>query len=135
MEDQMDLFEQYVNEPFADFGDETVNARFRATLERVKGQLGEEYPLIIGGERVTTGSFLDSTDPCFPDRVVGRAAKADEDHIEKAFDAAYDAYRSWSQLPMEVRARHLVKLAAVMRRRREELAAWEVFEASKNYLE
>ena len=135
MDNKTDLFEPYVNEPFADFGDETVNASFKATLERVKGQLGAEYPLIIGGEKVTTGSHLDSTDPCFPDRVVGRAAKATEEHIEKAFDAAYEAYGSWSQLPMEVRARHLVKLAAVMRRRREELAAWEVFEASKNYLE
>ncbi len=33
------------------------------------------------------------------------------------------------------RARALVKLAAIMRRRKWELAAWEVFEAGKNYLE
>jgi 1-pyrroline-5-carboxylate dehydrogenase len=36
---------------------------------------------------------------------------------------------------MAHRARALVKLAAVLRRRRDELAAWEVFEAGKNYLE
>jgi len=45
------------------------------------------------------------------------------------------AFESWSRLPMAHRARTLVKLAAVLRRRREELAAWEVFEAGKNYLE
>ncbi|HZJ08728.1 MAG TPA: aldehyde dehydrogenase family protein, partial [Trueperaceae bacterium] len=131
----MDLFEPYVNEPFADFGDKEVEARFRRTLESVKGQLGAEYPLIIGGEKIVTDDHLVSSDPCSRDRVVGLASKGTEKHIEKAFDAAYEAFESWSQLPMAVRARYLVKLAAVMRRRREELAAWEVFEASKNYLE
>src|SRR5690606_7488188 len=100
-----------------------------------KAQLGAEYPLIIGGRSVLTSDKLASTDPCLPERVVGLASKGNSEHVEQAFDAAYDAYQSWSRLPMEVRARHLVKLAAVMRRRREELAAWEVFEASKNYLE
>src|SRR5690606_14580389 len=56
-------------------------------------------------------------------------------HIGRAFEAARAAFDDWKNLPMEVRARHLIKLAAIMRRRREELAAWEVFEASKNYLE
>src|SRR5690606_153166 len=41
----------------------------------------------------------------------------------------------WSRLTMAERARYLVKLAAIMRRRHEELAAWEVFEAAKNWLE
>src|SRR5690606_34463998 len=56
-------------------------------------------------------------------------------HIGRAFEAARAAFDDWKNLPMEVRARHLIKLAAIMRRRREELAAWEVFEAAKNYLE
>ena len=50
-------------------------------------------------------------------------------------NTAWTAYSSWSQLGMAERARTLVKLAAVMRRRTFELAAWETFEASKNYAE
>jgi len=130
-----DLFEPYVTEPFADFGDKAVNASFRAALDKVRGQLGRDHPLIIAGQQVTTASWLDSTDPCLPDRLVGRAAMATADHLEQAFDAAGTAFGPWSRLPMEHRARLLVKLAAIMRRRREELAAWLVFEASKNYLE
>lgn len=129
------LFEPYVNEAYLDFTDAAVRQRFERTLGRVRSQLGREYGLVIGGERVDTGTYLDSLDPCTPSRVVGRSAKGKAPEIERAMTAAQDAYASWSRLPMAHRARTLVELAAVMRRRREELAAWEVFEAGKNFLE
>ncbi|HKI57254.1 MAG TPA: L-glutamate gamma-semialdehyde dehydrogenase [Trueperaceae bacterium] len=129
------LFEPYVTESYLDFSDDATLDRFRSTVEVVRGQLGRDYPLVIGGERVDTGDYLVSTDPCRPDRVVGRSAKGRHDEIERAFAAAETAFTAWSKLPMAHRARLLVKLAAVMRRRREELAAWEIFEAGKNYLE
>ncbi len=129
------LFEPYVNEPFADYSDPDTLAAFKATLADVKTQLGKDYPLIIGGEAVTTGEWLSSFDPSHKERLVGRAAKGKAEHIERAFDAAYSAYESWSQVSMEKRARTLIRLVAIMRRRREELAAWEVFEAGKSYLE
>ncbi len=128
-------FEPYANEPYLDFTDPVVDRRFREVLERVRTELGRDYPLIIGGERVAPGEYLTSIDPCDPERVVGRSAKGKEREIELAMDAAYAAFEPWSRLPMAHRARALLKLAAVMRRRREELAAWEVFEAAKNYLE
>jgi 1-pyrroline-5-carboxylate dehydrogenase len=131
----MEPFEPFRNEPFLDFADERVLADFRRTLDDVRGRLGKEYPLVIGGEKVHTTERIDSLDPCFPDRVVGRASMGKAKHIEAAFDAAYRAYESWSRLEMVERARYLVKLAAIMRRRHAELAAWEVFEASKNYVE
>ncbi len=131
----MELFEPYRTEPYPDFSDPDVLGSFRRALEGVRGRLGAEYPLVIGGEQVHTVDRLDSVDPCFPDRVVGRASMGKAEHIDRAFDAAQAAFEGWKALPMEVRSRHLVKLAAIMRRRREELAAWEVFEAAKNYLE
>lgn len=129
------LFTPYENEPFADFSDAGTLASFRGALERVRAQLGREYPLTIGGESVTTGEFLDSYDPSAKDRLVGRATKAGKREIELAMDAAWTAYADWSRWSMPERARLLVKLAAIMRRNREELAAWLVYEASKNYLE
>ncbi len=131
----MGPFEPYRNEPFLDFSDPDVLARFRRTLEDVRGRLGRDYPLVVGGEPVHTEERLDSLDPCYPDRVVGRASMGKAQHIEAAFDAAYAAFEGWSRLSMVERARYLVKLAAIMRRRHAELAAWEVFEAAKNYVE
>ena len=129
------LFEPYETEPYLDFTDTATRAAFERTLDAVRAQLGRDYPLVIGGERVDTGEYLTSVDPCDPDRVVGRSAKGKQPEIERAMDAAQKAFGTWSRLPMAHRARTLVKLAAVLRRRREELAAWEVFEAGKNYLE
>ena len=129
------LFEPYQTEPYLDFSDPDTRQRFEATLAGVREQLGRDYPLVIDGERVDTGDYLTSVDPCLPTRVVGRSAKAKAPEIERAMEAATRAFGSWSRLGMEQRARALVKLAAVLRRRREELAAWEVFEAGKNYLE
>lgn len=131
----MELFEPYRNEPFADFGDVATRQRFEGVLQHVKSQLGREYPLYIGSELIHTTERLDSLDPSLPSQVVGRASMGKAEHVEKAFEAAYRAYDGWSRESMEHRARAVVKLAAVMRRRREELAAWMVFEASKNYLE
>ncbi len=129
------LFEPYKNEPFADYSDPETLAEFQSTLKKVEQELGRDHPLIIGGEKVTTDAWLESYDPSRKDRLVGRAAKGKSGEIEKAFEAAEKAYEGWSRLPMEHRARTLMRLAAIMRRRRVELAAWLVYEASKNYLE
>ncbi len=129
------LFEPYRNEPFADFSDPAIDAHFRAVLAGVKAQLGRDYPLYIGADKVQTADLIDSIDPCEPASVVGRASMGKAEHIERAFDAAYAAYATWSRESMAHRARAVVKLAAEMRRRREEIAAWMVYESSKNYLE
>ena len=129
------LFEPYEITPYSDWSDPELRASFADELERVRGMLGRDYPLWIGGDRIDTDAMLVSTDPCAPDTVVGRTAMAGAAHIDLAFQAAEQAFASWSARPMAFRARALIKLAAVMRRRKRELAAWEVFEASKNWLE
>ena len=39
----------FINEPFYDFRHEENARKMRAAIERVRGQLGREYDLIIGG--------------------------------------------------------------------------------------
>src|ERR1700756_1630544 len=41
----------FKNEPFVDFSKEENVRRMRAAIEKVRGQLGREYDLIIGGDR------------------------------------------------------------------------------------
>lgn len=128
-----DLFEPYKNEPYSDFTQAGPREAYQAALQDVRGQLGRDYPLIINGERITTDAWLESRNPSNPEEVVGRTAMGKAEQIERAMDAAWAAYETWSRLPMEHRARTLMKLAAVMRRRKFELCAWMTFEASKNY--
>ncbi|MEX2502813.1 MAG: L-glutamate gamma-semialdehyde dehydrogenase [Trueperaceae bacterium] len=131
----MDPFVPYDVEPYSDFSDPHVSDGFRATVEAVRGRLGADWPLVIDGERIDTGDWIASHDPCKPGRLVGRAAAGGPEQIEAAFQAALRAQPAWGALPAAHRARALVKLAAVMRRRKWELSAWEVFEAGKNYAE
>ncbi len=128
-------FEPYRNEPFTDFSDPSALSAYRSALDEVRPRLGREWPLVIGGQRVTTGRTFDSLDPCDPSLVVGRAAMAGAAELDRAFVAAEDAYRTWKTWSAEARGRALVRLAAVMRRRKLEFCAWETFEAGKNYRE
>lgn len=128
-------FEPYRNEPFTDFSDPAAAEAYRAALEQVRPHLGRDWPLVIGGERVTTGRWLDSLDPCEPSRVVGRAAMAGAAELDRAFVSAEQAFAEWSRWSAEARGRALVRLAALMRRRALELCAWETFEAGKNWRE
>jgi 1-pyrroline-5-carboxylate dehydrogenase len=129
------VFLSFVNEPYSDYTVPANEAAYRSALAGVREQLGLHYPLIIGGEAVDTGRRIESVNPCRPTEVVGSAAGADAQLAERAVEAAWSAFPGWSQRTAENRARHLVKLAAVMRERKYELSAWETFEASKNWLE
>ena len=44
----------FVNEPLTDFGKEENARKMRAAIDKVRGQLGREYDLIIGGKRIKT---------------------------------------------------------------------------------
>ena len=45
----------FVNEPLTDFSKEENARKMRAAIEKVRGQLGREYDLIIGGKRHQDG--------------------------------------------------------------------------------
>lgn len=129
------MFEEYRNEPFTDFTNADSTGKYRSALAEARAGLGQDWPLVIGGDHVTTGEWLESVDPAAPGTLVGRAAAAGPEHIDMAFRAAEDAYATWSRLPMEDRARSLKRLGAVLKRRRFELAAWLTLESGKNWRE
>jgi acyl-CoA reductase-like NAD-dependent aldehyde dehydrogenase len=65
-------------------------------------------PLLIGGEPVETGEWLDVMDPAAPRRVVGRVALASEALSRRAVDAASVAAERWGALPVGRRAEILL---------------------------
>ncbi|MDQ3411604.1 MAG: L-glutamate gamma-semialdehyde dehydrogenase [Chloroflexota bacterium] len=121
----------YTNEPAIDFSIEENRTAMRAALAEVGDQLGREYPLIIDGERRTTGQWITSINPGNPNQVVGKVAKARPADAEDALCAAETAFKTWKNVPVEGRASVLFKIAAIVRRRRLELAAWMVYELDK----
>ena len=90
---------------------------------------------MIGGERVDTKKGIDSVNPSSPDQIVGTAASADGGHVEAAIDAAWDAYPGWSRRTAEERAGLVHRVGDLIAERKYEFAAWQSFEAGKNWAE
>ena len=125
----------FKNETFVDFTKEDNVRKMRAAIEKVRGQLGREYDLIVGGKRIKTSGKIRSINPAKPSEVVGVHQKADIEHVEPAVNAALQAFTHWSRTSAEERASLLFRVADVMRERKLEYMAWLVFEVSKNWFE
>jgi 1-pyrroline-5-carboxylate dehydrogenase len=125
----------FVNEPLTDFSKEENARKMRAAIEKVRGQLGREYELIIGGQRVKTQDKIKSLNPAKPSQVVGVHQKAGKEHVEPAMQAALRAFESWKYAPIEERASLVFRVGDLLRERKFEFCAWLVFEVSKNWAE
>ena len=104
-------------------------------LADVKHQLGRTYPLIIGGQEVSTAVTIDSLNPSHVREIIGHCGRATLDHARAAIRAASSAFAVWRDTDPGVRADFLIKAAAVMRRRRFELTAWQTVECAKPWRE
>lgn len=125
----------FKNEPLTDFTDQNNRYAMEQAIRRVESEFGREYPAIIGGERVRTGDLLKSVNPSNYDEVVGLAHRGDQSLVDRALEAAWHAFEGWKRLSAEQRARYLFQAAAVMRRRKFEMAAWIVLEVGKSWAE
>jgi 1-pyrroline-5-carboxylate dehydrogenase len=126
---------EFRNEPFTDFSQPENEQAMRAALEKVKGELGREYPLVIGGERIATDAKLDSINPANRTQVVGRFQKATKDLANKAVESAYATFQSWRNTSAQERAELLFRAAAILRERKHELSAWMIHEVAKTWPE
>ena len=87
-----------------------------------------ERKLLVGGEWIETGGWIDVRSP-YSGEVVGRVAKAGSGETRQAIDAAERALEE--PLPAHRRAEILVKVAGYLGRRRDEVARTISEEAGK----
>ncbi|MBZ5633124.1 MAG: L-glutamate gamma-semialdehyde dehydrogenase [Acidobacteriia bacterium] len=123
----------FSNEPVVTFRSEANAQAMRAAIEKVRGELGREYDLVIGGQRTRSSDKIRSVNPAQPSEVVGVHQKAGIEHVEPAMQAALAAFRSWKNVAVEQRAELLLKTAEIIRRRKPEFNAWMVLEVGKNW--
>jgi 1-pyrroline-5-carboxylate dehydrogenase len=125
----------FANEPYTDFTKPDKAAGLRAVLAKVRSQFGKEYDLLIAGDRRRSDSKLESANPSRPSEIVGVHQKGSEQDARDAIEAAYSYFRTWSEVPIEERARLLLRLAQLLRERKYEFDAWLVVEAGKTWAE
>ncbi len=127
--------DDFDNDPPVDFTLEENREKMRAALAAERAELGRDWPLVIGGREIVTGEWIDSVNPAQPSELVGRCARATTAQAAAAVDAAAAAAPAWRMTPVETRARCLEKMAALMREERFRLAALEVYETGKPWIE
>lgn len=122
---------KFRNEPILSFSNAANRDKFNAALAYVRGELGRDHPLIIEGNAVTTGRWIESTNPSNPSETVGRAAEASVADADHAVAAARRAAEAWRRSGATVWAQLLHKTADALRQRRFEMAAYITLEAGK----
>lgn len=131
------VMDEFKNEPFTDFSKAENSEAMITAIEKVRGELGTEFPVLINGEKITLASKFESYDPSNKSQVVARFSEGDTDLslVERAIEAAARAFETWKKVPPAERAEYLFKVADLMRKRKHELSAWMVFEVAKTWAE
>src|SRR5437899_2593477 len=125
----------FANEPYVDFSQDGPRRKMLDALKLVESQLGREYPIVIGAEKIKSGQTIESRNPAKPGQVVGIAQRGTTQLANQAVRAAAEVFPNWSGTDPLDRARYLVRAAAIIRRRIYEFSAWMVYEVSKSWPE
>ncbi|MFF5261689.1 aldehyde dehydrogenase family protein [Actinomadura viridis] len=80
----------------------------------------QDYPCLVAGERLTTGSATPVLDP-YTQHVIGEAAEGDRGAVDAAVAAAAAAQEEWARTPLATRRRVLDRAADILDEQRDEL--------------
>jgi len=125
----------YVNEPPVDLSRKENREAWYEALGAVRKQFGQTFPSVINGRESLAGAPIVSVNPARPDEVVGSVSSVDRHMAEVALTASRQAQKEWARVPAADRADVLRRAAEIVRKRRFELMAWQVFEVGKNWHE
>jgi len=125
----------FKNEALTDFTRPENRQAQGEALEQVKSELGQTYPLIIGGEKIFNKETFASVNPSQPDQVIGYFARASVEQADEAVKAAAAAFETWKRVPAEERAGYLFAAADLLKQRRFYVNAWMIYEVGKSWPE
>ncbi|MFQ5670706.1 MAG: L-glutamate gamma-semialdehyde dehydrogenase [Acidobacteriota bacterium] len=129
------MLPQYHPETYTDFAVEAHRQAQENALQNVGRQLGREFRNVIAGKPLGAASTFTSLNPSLHDQVVGIFPRQDAGAADTAVEATTTAFADWSQTEAVDRAAILLRTANIMRRRRMELNAWEIYETGKPWRE
>ena len=125
----------FKNQDMLDFSKAEHRQAQLAALEKAKSELGQTYPLIINGQKISGETTFASVNPSQPDQVIGHFARATVAQANAAVQAAATAFESWKNVPAEERAGYLFAAADLLKERRYAMNAWMILEVGKSWPE
>jgi 1-pyrroline-5-carboxylate dehydrogenase len=109
---------------------------FDAALKNVRSKAGAEHPLWIDGQAVKSASpVIEDVSPIDTSFVLGKFQAAAAEHVDQAVKAARRLQKQWGALPWQERVETMRKAAAVIRKRKYEIAAVMSLEVGKSRME
>ena len=114
---------------------EELQSAFDEAVERVRGQLGQSYPMLIGGEERRAAEEFEDRSPIDRDIVVSRFPVGTRQDVRDAVAAARAAFPAWRDLGWQKRLQIMRRAADLISERQFEYAALMSFEVGKNRLE
>ena len=114
---------------------EELQSAFDAAVERVRGTLGQSYPMLIGGDERRGAEEFEDRSPIDRDIVVARFPVGTRQDVRDAIAAARAAFPAWRDLGWRQRLEILRNAADLISERQFEYAALMAFEVGKNRLE
>jgi 1-pyrroline-5-carboxylate dehydrogenase len=102
------------NEPVRDYAPGSPErASLQVRLEQMKHER-PEIPLVIGGKDVTTGTLKQAVMPHDKDHVLADVHQGGTKEVEKAVEAAGEAWEDWHRLPWEDRTSIFLRAAELL---------------------
>jgi RHH-type proline utilization regulon transcriptional repressor/proline dehydrogenase/delta 1-pyrroline-5-carboxylate dehydrogenase len=126
---------RFRNEPHTNFSHDQSRGEMSRAIAGVERQFGKVVSTRLGDGRALSGPETDVRDPGDPSCVIGRLSMATVSDAGAAVQIAVHAAGAWAATPSDRRADLLVEAARIVRRRRFDLAAWEIFETGKPWRE
>jgi 1-pyrroline-5-carboxylate dehydrogenase len=114
---------------------EELHTRFDEALADVRGKLGQEYGMLIGGKEHFAEKKFTSTNPANTDEVLGYFQTGTAEDANAAITAAKAAFPIWSGMPYMERVALLRKAADLIDARIFEIGAVIALEVGKNRME
>ncbi len=103
-----------VNEPVKDYAPgSTEREELRRTLDQMQNER-IEIPLVIGGENVETGKTAEVVMPHHKNHVLADVHQGGAAEVERAIEAAGEAWEDWSRMPWEERAAIFLRAAELL---------------------
>lgn len=124
---------RFNNFPAVDFTIEAERKAFPASIAKVRENLGQKIPLYINGREVETSDTLDSYNPAKPEEIIGTVCQAGVGEVDRAIEAASDAYLSWRDVAPEERANILLRASQYLKDNIHDLSALQVLEVGKQW--
>ena len=123
------------NEPYLDYTQPSNRAAMIAEVAKLRASLGQDHPLLIGGERIHTEKKHHSVNPSNPSERIGTVSMASPELAVQAIESAFAYFPEWSRTDPMDRVRMALRAAELLRERKLHFNAWLCLESGKTFAE